>query len=88
MTPTDILGNIKLYNADCIEVMKTFKDKQFSLAIIDPPYGIDIANIDIAETETSIEINFAVLKFKHSVKRKSGKDEVHEPEPIYIKLKD
>ena len=40
MKPTDILGNIKLYNADCMEVMKTFKDKQFSLAIIDPPYGI------------------------------------------------
>ena len=41
MKPTDILGNIKLYNADCMEVMKTFKDKQFDLAIIDPPYGID-----------------------------------------------
>ena len=41
MKPTDILGNIKLYNADCMEVMKTFKDKQFSLAIVDPPYGID-----------------------------------------------
>ena len=39
MKPTDILGNIKLYNADCMEVMKTFKDKQFSLAIVDPPYG-------------------------------------------------
>ena len=42
MKPTDILGNIKLYNADNMEVMKTFKDKQFSLAIIDPPYGINI----------------------------------------------
>ena len=40
MKPTDILGNIKLYNADCMEVMKTFKDKQSELAIIDPPYGI------------------------------------------------
>jgi site-specific DNA-methyltransferase (adenine-specific) len=40
MTPTDTLGNIKLYNADCMDVMKTFKDKQFSLAIVDPPYGI------------------------------------------------
>jgi site-specific DNA-methyltransferase (adenine-specific) len=40
MTPTDTLGNIKLYNADCMEVMKTFKDKQFDLAIVDPPYGI------------------------------------------------
>jgi site-specific DNA-methyltransferase (adenine-specific) len=40
MTPTDILGNIKLYSGDCMEVMKTFKDKQFSLAIVDPPYGM------------------------------------------------
>lgn len=39
MKPTDILGNIKLYNADNMEVMKTFKDKQFDLAICDPPYG-------------------------------------------------
>ncbi|MGI6124406.1 MAG: DNA methyltransferase [Acetivibrionales bacterium] len=38
MEPTDVLGNIKLYNADCMEVMKTFKDKQFDLAIVDPPY--------------------------------------------------
>ncbi len=38
------LGNIKLYNADCMEVMKTFKDKQFSLAICDPPYGIGAEN--------------------------------------------
>ena len=36
------LGSIKLYNADCMEVMKTFKDKQFDLAICDPPYGINI----------------------------------------------
>lgn len=34
-------GNITLYNDDCMEVMKTFKDKQFSLAIVDPPYGIN-----------------------------------------------
>ena len=34
------LGNITLYNCDCMEVMKTFKDKEFDLAIVDPPYGI------------------------------------------------
>ena len=44
MKPTDVLGNIKLYNADCMEVMKTFKDKHFDLAIIDPPYGIGAEN--------------------------------------------
>jgi len=34
------LGNITLYNADCMEIMKGFKDKQFDLAIVDPPYGL------------------------------------------------
>ena len=36
------IGNITLYNADCMEVMKTFADKQFDLAIVDPPYGINM----------------------------------------------
>jgi len=30
-----------------MDYMKTFKDKQFSLAIIDPPYGIDVANMNM-----------------------------------------
>ena len=34
------LYNITLYNADCMEIMKGFKDKQFGLAIVDPPYGL------------------------------------------------
>ena len=33
------LGEITLYNADCMEIMKGFADKQFDLAIVDPPYG-------------------------------------------------
>ena len=36
-------GNITLYNDDCMNVMKIFKDKQFDLAIVDPPYGIGIS---------------------------------------------
>lgn len=36
------LGNITLYNADCMEIMKGFADKQFNLALVDPPYGIGI----------------------------------------------
>lgn len=38
----DKIGNITLYNADCMEVMKTFADKEFDLAIVDPPYGINM----------------------------------------------
>ena len=30
----------KIILADCMEVMKKFKDKEFDLAIVDPPYGI------------------------------------------------
>ena len=29
------------YNADNMAIMKTFKDKEFDLAIVDPPYGIN-----------------------------------------------
>ena len=37
----DKVGNITLYNADCMDVMRGFKDNEFDLAIVDPPYGID-----------------------------------------------
>ena len=33
--------NIELLNQDCLLYMKQCDDKQFDLAIIDPPYGID-----------------------------------------------
>ena len=32
------------YNMDCMEGMKEFPDKYFDLAIVDPPYGININN--------------------------------------------
>ena len=30
------------YNMDCLEGMKNYPDKYFDLAIVDPPYGINI----------------------------------------------
>jgi site-specific DNA-methyltransferase (adenine-specific) len=32
----------RLYNMDCMEGMKQFPDKYFELAIVDPPYGINV----------------------------------------------
>lgn len=32
-----------VYNEDCIEGLKRFSDNYFDLAIVDPPYGIDVA---------------------------------------------
>ena len=33
-------SEIELHNVDCLPFMKQCKDKQFDLAIVDPPYGI------------------------------------------------
>jgi len=35
---------IDLKNMDCLEAMKQMDDNQFDLAIVDPPYGININN--------------------------------------------
>lgn len=39
------MPNIKLLNMCCMEYMATVPDKYFDLAIVDPPYGIDAANV-------------------------------------------
>jgi len=33
----------KIHNQDCLEAMKLMQDNQFDLAIVDPPYGLNIA---------------------------------------------
>ena len=35
----------EVYNCDCLEYMKGLPDKCFSLAVADPPYGINAANM-------------------------------------------
>lgn len=68
------LGNIKLYNADCMEVMKTFKDKQFDLAIVDPPYGIGYAKRK-SKTKTS-KIQYTPKDWDNEVPTKEYFDEL------------
>jgi site-specific DNA-methyltransferase (adenine-specific) len=41
--------NSIVYNEDCIEGMKRYPDKHFDLAIVDPPYGIEMADWDKKE---------------------------------------
>jgi len=36
-----------IYLMDCIEGMKQYPDNHFDLAIVDPPYGIDLANMNM-----------------------------------------
>tara|TARA_R110002012_G_C11403604_1_gene586083 strand:+ start:53 stop:679 length:627 start_codon:yes stop_codon:yes gene_type:complete len=36
------MAKIELYNIDCLEYLKTLKDNAYELAIVDPPYGIEV----------------------------------------------
>jgi DNA modification methylase len=38
----EILG-MNFYNVDCMELMKQTPDNYYELAIVDPPYGINIS---------------------------------------------
>tara|TARA_R100000951_G_scaffold110622_1_gene108752 strand:- start:879 stop:1481 length:603 start_codon:yes stop_codon:yes gene_type:complete len=38
---------MKIYNQDCLEAMKDMSDNQFDLAIVDPPYGIDVTKMNM-----------------------------------------
>ena len=38
---------INFYNTDCIEFMKQKPDKCYDLAIVEPPYGLDLANMNM-----------------------------------------
>lgn len=41
---------LELLNIDCIEFMKTCSDKQFDLAIVDPPYGLSIHKMNFTQS--------------------------------------
>ena len=35
-----VIGNATLYLGDCLEYMRMCDDKQFDIAIVDPPYAV------------------------------------------------
>jgi len=39
------MSNIQIYNQDCMEAMKAMPDKAYELAIVDPPYGVNIGQV-------------------------------------------
>ena len=43
LTIPRVIGCLSFFNADNLEIMRGFADNEFDLAIVDPPYGIDIA---------------------------------------------
>ncbi len=37
----------RAFNMDCMEAMRSMPDQCFDLAVVDPPYGIDAANMNL-----------------------------------------
>ena len=46
---TEQINGLTLHNVDCMEYMKSLPDNAFELAIVDPPYGIDAANMQMGK---------------------------------------
>lgn len=57
------MGSI-VFNMDCMDVMKTFKDKEFDIAFVDPPYGKEIATASITAFYDDIETENVQLNHK------------------------
>ena len=52
-----IIGNSKVYNMDCMELMAQYPDKYFDLAVVDPPYGIGI-NVSMGRRKGNKKSNY------------------------------
>jgi site-specific DNA-methyltransferase (adenine-specific) len=50
----------EVYLMDCIEGMKHYPDKYFDLAIVDPPYGINIANNSFRQKQTKKDWDISI----------------------------
>ena len=46
-----------VYNADCMDIMKGYPDKYFSLSVVDPPYGIGI-NVSMGRRKGDKKSNY------------------------------
>ncbi len=76
---------ISFYNIDCMEFMRDKPDKCYDLAIVDPPYGIDVAKMAYtqAENRPCKQKNGRVLRVK-KLKYKHGDWDKNPPTADYF----
>ena len=70
---TAVIGSLSFFNTDNIELMKTFADKEFDLAIVDPPYGLGKRTTDGGGTNSQI-------KFMDDIRRTNWDDKTPDKE--------
>ena len=66
---TNEIGDIRLYNGDCMEWMKDVPDKWYDLAIVDPPYNLSLKSVNASRhsgsgTLKNRLLNKSAAKFK------------------------
>lgn len=49
-----------VYLEDCVQGLKRFADKYFDLAIVDPPYGLDLANMNMGVGKSKRLLKFRI----------------------------
>ena len=67
---------IHLYNQDCMEAMASMKDGEFDLAIVDPPYGINMDGGKIGNNKLAKITNYTKKKWDSSAPSQKYFDEL------------
>ena len=47
----DGINKLQIYNKDCVNMMSKMESNMFDLAIVDPPYGIDVTKMSLGKHE-------------------------------------
>ena len=61
-------AQISIYNEDCLQALRAMADKQFDLAIVDPPYGIGASSKNFIRQGKQTGKSMAVSGMKYTAK--------------------
>ena len=61
-------AQISIYNEDCLQALRAMADKQFDLAIVDPPYGIGASSKNFIRQGKQTGKSMAVSGIKYTAK--------------------
>jgi len=67
----------RVFNCDCMDIMKNYKDNQFDLCIVDPPYGIgEAAGKNKSRSNLAMAKNYKSKEWDNKIPEKKYFDEL------------
>lgn len=69
------------YNADCLEAMRKMPDNAYDLAIVDPPYGINICSQTV-QVERERDGQGSAERNRLEIKTRIGGENLSRPKSI------